>query len=212
MHKRPERPHRRPERYAARRRLKPEVRRAELIQAALGVLHSHDPSEVKVEDVTKAAGAAKGTFYVYFSSWNEFLVAVRDHVLSEQTTELMDRFAGVGTADQWWTAVEEECESFVDFHLKLGNIHRAVFHGPAGEYPLNVEHSPARIISRLLRQGMALGACREMDAELAAPLVFALLHETTDGVVKSGAREERIETLLCVLRAWFRVPEREAKN
>ena len=65
-----------------RRRLKPAVRRSELLDAALRVLRSKGPAKVRVEDVTRAAGAAKGTFYLYFSSWEDLLVAVREHLLS----------------------------------------------------------------------------------------------------------------------------------
>lgn len=196
----------RAERRVGRRRLKPEVRRAELVEAALGVLRSRDPGDVRVEDVTRAAGAAKGTFYVYFSSWNDLLVAVRDHILAAYTEELLDRFASAGTAAHWWTALEEECERFVDFHLELGTLHQAIFHGSASEEPLEYERTDDRVISRLLRQGMALGACRPIDADIAAPLVFALLHATADSVSRAGNREARLETLLAALRAWLCAP------
>lgn len=194
------------ERRAARRRLKPEVRRAELVEAALTVLRDHDPADVRVEDVTQAAGAAKGTFYVYFSSWNDLLVAARDHILSTYTEEVLDRFAAAGTAAHWWTILEEECARFVDFHLELGTIHQAIFHGSASEDLVEHERSDERVISRLLRQGMALGACRPLDADIAAPLVFAVLHATADSISRSGDRGGRLDMLLAMLRAWLCAP------
>jgi AcrR family transcriptional regulator len=177
-----------------------------LVEAALAVLRNRDPGEVRVEDVTRAAGAAKGTFYLYFSSWNELLAAVRDHVLASYTSELLDRFASVQTASEWWTALEEECVRFVDFHVELGTLHQAILHGTKSEYPLGPDHSDERIISGLLRQGVTLGACRPLDTKLAAPLVFSLLHTTADEVSRSGNREACLETLLALLRAWLLVP------
>ncbi|MBN1321933.1 MAG: TetR/AcrR family transcriptional regulator [Thermoleophilia bacterium] len=216
MHKRAERIRKRPERHlehrCERRRLKPEVRRAELVDAALSVLRSRDPAEVRVEDVTQAAGAAKGTFYLYFSSWSDLLAAVRDRVFSDITSQVFDGFAVVGTADQWWVALEEQSARFIDFHVELGNLHQAIFHGPVTEHPMEAEFSADRVISRLLRQGMALGACRQVDADIAAPLVFSLLHATADGIVRSGGREERLKALLVLLRAWLSVPTAETGN
>jgi AcrR family transcriptional regulator len=200
----------RTERHAARharRRLKPEVRRAELVNAALTVLRGRDPGEVRVEDVTREAGAAKGTFYLYFSSWNELLVAVRSHVLSLYTNEVLDRFASVGTASQWWTTLKEECARFVDFHVELGTVHKAIFHGTAWEYPIDPEQEGERVVSRILRQGMALGACRPLDTDIAASLVFSLLHTTADAVGRSHDREARLEVLVELLHTWLQAPE-----
>jgi AcrR family transcriptional regulator len=210
MHQHDERMSRRSDRHVARRRLKPEVRRGELVEAALAVLSSHDPDEVRVEDVTQAAGAAKGTFYLYFSSWSELLAAVRDHVIATYATQVLDRFASAGSASQWWAALENECACFIDFHIELGSLHRAVFHGPGAEHPVAAEHSADRVISRLLRQGMALGACRPLDVDIAVSLVFSLLHATADGVSETGDREEHLEALLTLLRAWLRMPGTDA--
>jgi hypothetical protein len=86
---------------------------------------------------------------------------------------------------------------------ELGSLHKAIFHGPATEHPVEAEHLADGLISRLLRQGIALGACRPLDADMAAPLVFALLHVTADATVRSGKREERLEMLIALLRAWL---------
>jgi AcrR family transcriptional regulator len=204
-----ERAARRRERHASRRRLKPEARRAELVAAALALLREHNAGEIKIEDVTRAAGAAKGTFYLYFSSWNELIGAVRDHVLGAFIEQLLDRFAAVGSAAEWWTALEEECARFVDFHIELGTVHNAIFHGGESEHLILAEHSDERIITRLIIQGIALGACREVDPELAAPMVFAVLHATADGARRSGRRDERVEALLTMLRSWLSVPMQE---
>lgn len=206
MRRHPEHMRIRADRHAARRRLKPEVRRAELVDAALSVLSTQDPATVRVEDVTKAAGAAKGTFYLYFSSWDELLAAVRDRVMAAYTTEALDRFALAGTAEQWWEAVDDECAHFIDHHIKIGTLHQALFHGPVTEHPVAAEHSADLVVARILRQGMALGACRPIDPEIAAALAFAVLHAAADGTVQTGDREKWLETLSVLIRAWLQPP------
>jgi AcrR family transcriptional regulator len=198
---------RHPDRRRDRRRLRPEVRRAELVEAALTVLKGRDPAEVRVEDITKAAGAAKGTFYLYFASWGELMAAVRDDVLGRYVGQLLDRFAAVENSSQWWAALEEECARFVDFHLELGTVHKAIFHGWQLEHLPNPEYSEEQLISRILSQGIALGACRPVDPEMAAPLAFALLHTTADAICRAGQRGARLDALSAVLRSWLRVPE-----
>lgn len=190
-------------RQAGRRRLKPEARRLELIEAASALLRDRDLSEVRVEDVTRAAGAAKGTFYLYFSSWGDLLEAIREHVLTTFTNTLLDRFAIATTASEWWVALQDECAHFVQFHLELGTLHSAMFHGAVSEHPTCPDESDDVIIARLLRQGIALGACRELDAEMAAPLVFSLLHSTADAISKSNGREARLEMLMTLFRNWL---------
>jgi AcrR family transcriptional regulator len=194
-------------REAGRRRLKPEARRLELIEAALVVLRDRDLSEVRVEDVTREAGAAKGTFYLYFSSWGDLLDAVRDHVLTNFTSALLDRFAIATTASEWWAALEEECTHFVQFHLELGTLHQAMFHSAVSKHSACQDQSDEVIIARLLRQGIALGACRELNTEMAAPLVFSLLHSTADAISKSNSSEGRLGVLMTLLRSWLSLPD-----
>lgn len=191
-----------------RRRLEPAVRRSELLDAALRVLRSQGPTEVRVEDVTRAAGAAKGTFYLYFSSWNDLLVAVRDHLLSTYGSEVGTSLAAA-TPSEWWESIESECVRFVEFVLELGDLHQAIFHGPVADRPIDEEHSAEALIARLLHAGVASGACRPVDVKAVAPLLFSVLHTTADEIARSGGREQRIESMLDLLRAWLRTPPKE---
>ncbi len=57
-----------PARSRTRRRAAPEARRAELLDAAEGALREVGLDAVTVADITRRAGVAKGTFYLYFRS------------------------------------------------------------------------------------------------------------------------------------------------
>lgn len=190
---------------AKRRRLAPALRRSELLDAALRVLRSQGPTRARVEDVTRAAGAAKGTFYLYFPSWNDLLVAVRDRLLSTYASEVEVRLAAAAPAG-WWEAIESECVRVVDFVLELGDLHQAIFHGPIADRPIQAALSAEALIARLLSAAVAAGACRRVDVDTAAALLFAVLHKTADEIARSGGRERRIESMLELLRAWLQAP------
>ena len=59
-----------------RRRLSPEARKLEIIEAAERLLQARG-EHVRVEDVVREAGVAKGTFFLYFPTWDDLLEAIR---------------------------------------------------------------------------------------------------------------------------------------
>ena len=188
-----------------RRRLRPEARRVELLEAALSVLRSQGPLNARVEDVTEAAGTAKGTFYLYFSSWEDMLVEVRAHILSKYISEMQKRFTVEALSD-WWVAFEKECAHFVDFHEELGELHKAIFHGPIEDRPLDAAISAETLISWMLKMGIESGTCRDVEVDIAAQLVFSMMHTTADNIAKTGDRERYLNTMFDLLRAWLRIP------
>lgn len=58
----------------------PEVRRAELVEAATRMFLKKGYKATSVDDIVKAAGVSKGTFYLYFSSKPEILTAIIEQV------------------------------------------------------------------------------------------------------------------------------------
>lgn len=188
-----------------RRRLHPEARRVELLEAALSVLRNRGPTNARVEDVTDAAGAAKGTFYLYFSSWEDLLVEVRAHLLSKYVSEMKKRFRVQALSD-WWAAFEEECVHFVDFIEELGDLHEAVFHGPIADRPIDKAISSETIIAGILRKGIESGECRPVEIDAAARLLFSVLHTTVDSIINMGDRERYLNSMFDLLRAWLRTP------
>ena len=187
-----------------RRRLRPEERRAELLRAALRVLRRQG-LEARVEDVTKEARAAKGTFYLYFPSWEDLLIQVREHIAVTYAAEMRERFAKAVRID-WWGAFEGECVRFVDFIGQLGEAHQAVYHGPVADRPMQAEVSSGAFIASLLKSGIESGACRKVRVESAAGLLFAVLHTTADSIAHLGHRRANLEAMLDLLRSWLRAP------
>jgi AcrR family transcriptional regulator len=186
----------------ARRRLTPEVRRAELIDAALRVLKQHGSVASRVEDVTAAAGAAKGTFYLYFPSWDDLLVAVRDRIFDEYAAVVRTQLADPRHVD-WWALLDAECVRFVDFIVELGGLHDAIFHGPITYRPIDDTRSATKLVAELLRAGIAAGAFAPVDIEPSAQLLFAALHTTADAIAQGGDRARFLQALRRLLHRWL---------
>jgi AcrR family transcriptional regulator len=191
-----------------RRRLTPDARRVEILEAAIDVIRDRGPADTRVEDITDAAGAAKGTFYLYFPSWDDLLVAIRSHIVKTYISDMEKRFEAARTG--WWDAFEKECVFFIDFILELGGLHEAVFHGPITDHSVDRPPLAETFIAEVLKEGIASGACRPVDTENAARLIFSVLHETADGIARSGDREQKLDTLMDLLRSWLRTPGQES--
>ncbi len=185
-----------------RRRLNPDARRTELLDAALEVFNTIGPAKARVEDITKTAGTAKGTFYLYFSSWEDMLEAVRERILSNYATEVKNRFV-CRTPAEWWAAFENECMAFVRFREDLKELHEAVFHGAIAERPVPAALSPGIIVGWMLNEGIKIGACRRVDVEVAAELIFSVMHTMADNIMLTAERERYIHTTIELFHLWL---------
>jgi AcrR family transcriptional regulator len=191
-----------------RRRLTPDARRVELLEAAIDVIRDRGPGNTRVEDITNAAGAAKGTFYLYFPSWDDLLIAVCAHILETYKSDIQSRFEAARNG--WWDAFEYECVHFIDYTLELGGLHEAIFHGPIAVYPIDPDLSADALIAGMLEEGIASGACRPVDIAAASRFIFSVLHSAADDIVESGERERTLDTMFDLLRRWLRIPNPDA--
>ena len=186
---------------ASRRRLAPDARRREVLDAAIRVFRDRGPGGCRVEDITTEAGTAKGNFYRYFPTWDDLLVAVRDHLLDSYGEDLARRYAG-HTRIEWREVVDEEIDRFIAFQLDLGGLHQAVFHGPAAAArPIEKHRSAASMLAWLLAAGIAEGVFAAVNVDATATLLFDVLHGAADAIASGMDREE-------VLRAAHRIVHR----
>jgi AcrR family transcriptional regulator len=76
-----------------RRRLAPERRRAEIVEAASTIFRGRDPTTVRFEEVADAAGVSRSLVYAYFGDRGGLLAAVYLHSLAgldEDLSSLLD--------------------------------------------------------------------------------------------------------------------------
>jgi len=187
------------------RRLPRDLRRVELIQAAIKVMGERGDTAARVSDVTMAAGVAKGTFYVHFPSWDDLVAAVRDHVADEFRREVMLRAANIEGA-AWPAFIEGEAVLFIDALIVMGPLHEAIFHGPAAFKPTKAPSPFVALIETLLKRGASDGAFALENTRAAALLLFSAWHATADAIAAKAGRARHLEALRQLMRKWLSAP------
>ncbi|HUR06114.1 MAG TPA: TetR/AcrR family transcriptional regulator [Nonomuraea sp.] len=186
----------------SRRRLSPEARRSELIDAAIRLLDSGQDVTNWVQAVTTEADAAKGTFYVYFSSWEEMLVAVRERVLRDY----VDRFHRLAESTEpidWQVTLDAECAAAIDTIARPGGLHDAAFHSNAALAPVDEGLDITAAIAKALHRGMAEGAFRPVDPQIAATILFTVLHGAADAIAAGEQPQSWLEAVRDLTRRWL---------
>jgi len=98
---------------AARPRTDRAARRAELASAAARAFAERGVANTAVSDIVKAAGVAQGTFYLYFDSKDDVLLAVVDVLVSQMVAAIDSAFdMPDATAVEKLRALSEVFESF----------------------------------------------------------------------------------------------------
>jgi AcrR family transcriptional regulator len=182
---------------AVRRRLAPEARRLEIVEAAERLLQAHG-SRVRVEDVVREAGVAKGTFFLYFPTWDDLLETVRQRLVAEFDRRHPMPAAGDDPVD-WPALVEQQAAAFIDHTLAWRGVGEAVFHSDFAERRPLADNGMTRL-SAVIRAGQAAGAFGPADPEPTARLLFAAIHEAADAVAAGTDRASVIAALQHLLR------------
>jgi AcrR family transcriptional regulator len=186
-------------RTAPRRRLEPEARRQEIIEAAERLL-TRDGPNVRVEDVVREAGAAKGTFYLYFPAWDDLLEAIRARIVVAFDAAHPLQIEACTRADSprllEWLAV-----AFVDAIVGMGGLHTVLWHTDfVQRRPMPPANNPINRLTALIRAGQEAGAFARIDAALAGRLLFAVIHETADVLAAGEDRERALAAMRWILR------------
>jgi AcrR family transcriptional regulator len=180
-----------------RRRLQPEARKLEIVEAAERLLHAHG-SRVRVEDVVREAGVAKGTFFLYFPTWDDLLETVRQRLVSEFDAAYPLPTEVDGAVD-WPGLVESQAGAFIDFTLSRRGIGEAVFHSDFAERRPLADNAILRL-SAVIRAGQEAEAFGAVDPEPTARLMFAAIHEAADAVAGGADRTAILAALQSLLR------------
>jgi AcrR family transcriptional regulator len=180
-----------------RRRLSPEARKQEIVEAAERLLQAHG-SRVRVEDVVREAGVAKGTFFLYFPTWDDLLETVRQRLVHEFDDAHPEPTEVEGPVD-WPGLVESQAAAFIDFTLSRRGVGEALFHSDFAERRPLADNGVVRLCA-VIRAGQEAGAFGPVDPEPTARLMFAAIHEAADAVAGGADRAAILASLQRLLR------------
>jgi AcrR family transcriptional regulator len=189
-----------------RRRLAPLDRRAELVDAAIRVLRSGRDEGNWVAAVTREAGAAKGTFYLYFPSWEEMLLTVRERLLDASTVLIRDALASPEPVD-WWGILEDGCARFIDAVREFDRQHALIFHTGVPEGSTQASSPSVALLAALIERGVAAGCFGTVDITAASRLLLAVVHAAADAVLAGGERDRWIAASLALARGYLAAPD-----
>ena len=180
-----------------RRRLQPEARKLEIVEAAERLLQAHGP-RVRVEDVVREAGVAKGTFFLYFPTWDDLLETVRERLVSTFDAAHPPPTELDGPID-WPSLVEAQAAAFIDYTLARRTIGEVIFHSEFAQRRPLADNGVQRL-SAVIRAGQAAGAFGPVDPQPTARLMFAAIHEAADAVAEGADRTAVVAALQRLLR------------
>lgn len=180
-----------------RRRLSPEARRLEILEAAERLLQAHG-STVRVEDVVREAGVAKGTFFLYFPSWDDLLLAIRDRLVEAFDTAHPLPSEVEGPLD-WPAAIDAQAAAYIDFAAARQGIGQALFHSDFVDRRPMGNDGVARLAAAI-RAGQEAQAFGPVDPEATARLLFAALDEAGRAVAQGAPRDATVGALQHLIR------------
>ena len=168
----------------------PAERREEILDAAIRVFAHKRISEATVAEITREAGVAKGTFYLYFDSKEQLLGALKARMVDDILAHASSLYERVGHQD-WWALVDTFAESYVDFMIEHRDMCQImVQEGVSYDADPVFAECNARINEMLvasLRAGVRDGVFSTTDAELTA----RLLHHAIDGTLINSLLYDR---------------------
>jgi len=171
----------------------------EIVEAAERLLTMEGPN-VRVEDVVREAAAAKGTFYLYFPTWDDLLEAIRGRVI-KAFDEAHPVQIGADSEVDWLRVLDRLAVAFVDAVIAMGRLHTVLFHTDfARRRPIPEDDNPLSRLIRIVRSGREAGAFADIDADSIGRLLFAVIHETADAVEAGEDREGALTAMRWILR------------
>jgi AcrR family transcriptional regulator len=181
------------------RRRAPEVRRDEILRAAEALL-KRDGSKVRVEDVVRVAGIAKGTFYLYFPTWDDLLASLRSNAAAAFVRKHPMPAPHEGV--DWMALLNAQVGAFIDATLSMGKLHEELYHSDfAVRCPPPAEEDAVQRFIEIISEGQRAGAFAGFDTVPVAKLLFAAIHRSVDEIAAGEHRAAAVAALERVLEA-----------
>jgi AcrR family transcriptional regulator len=170
----------------------PETRRDELMNAAERLFLSEGVAPTTIEHITSAAGVAKGTFYLYFSSKDDVLAALTGR-FAQKLLEGIKTAVAAKPAEDWKGKLETWAAACVGGYLDSIRLHDILFYGSRPHTREGmVDNIVVDHLADLLQAGIDCGAWSIEDPRLTAVFLFSGLHGVVDDAYSKEKRVNRI--------------------
>jgi len=126
-----------------KRTLPPEVRKAQLLNAARSVLGEYGFSNLRIDEVVKRAGLSKGAFYLYFASKEDIVFELARNLIADAMVAL----EGTSAAD---VDLRTCLKRVMNSYYKVCFSYRDVLEGTEGGVAAGLDHAKWNEIYRPL--------------------------------------------------------------
>jgi AcrR family transcriptional regulator len=172
----------------------PEQRRDDLMNAAQRLFVENGVAPTTIDQITAAAGVAKGTFYLYFSSKEHVLAALGDR-FSQQLVSKLETAIAEKDAGDWNGKLGAWVRTATLAYLASMRLHDVVFRESAvhAREDLDTNGTIGHLL-QLLEDGAAAGAWPLDNPRLSAIFLYSGLHGVVDDACAKpkGANGKRI--------------------
>lgn len=172
------------------RRTRPaEVRVDDLMSAAAALFIAKGIEATTIDDIVARAGVAKGTFYHYFSTKADVIIALRARFSQDFLARVAASIAECAEDDHAGR-LSAWLRGAVGTYLANVELHDVVFH----DFPHHQRQSQEKddVIAQIvavLEDGRKAGVWTFPDARSAALIVFDGMHAVADDAIVAGTRD-----------------------
>lgn len=185
-----------------RRRVLPaEVRIDDLMAAAAELLVEKGVDATTVDDIAAKAGVGKGTFYHYFGTKTDVILALRER-FSKDFAGRVAAAIDACPADDHPARLAAWVSAAVETYLANYELHDVVFHDFTHSRRQSAEKDGVIAqLAALLEEGEKADVWRIPDSRAVALIVFDGMHGVVDDAIASGRRDS--EPLVRLLASLF---------
>ena len=167
-----------------RRERKREQTKQGLLQSAIELFIAKGYDETTIDDIVEAADVAKVTFYYYFKSKEELILAIKENSIQEVLSRTEVLLSEQIAATEILHALISDISRWTEKNWRLLKVFASQRFGPMtqGEACCDEEENPVRfvdLLTQIIKHGQKSGQFRkEINASKAAYfLMLGLMHE-----------------------------------
>lgn len=174
-----------------RRTLPAEVRTDDLMTAAAALFIARGIEATTIDDIVRRAGVAKGTFYHYFATKTDIVLALRER-FSQDFARSVNEAIEACPATDFPARLSGWINGAVSAYLANFELHDVVFHDFSHSRRQSKEKDAviAQLVA-LLEAGQSAGAWSLPDTRMTALVLFDGMHSVVDDAIASESRDPR---------------------